>query len=102
MESEAITQLSADLLAGRDRAAMGAKVVGAVGTMPLPELLVLLVDVILMANQDRDREQCLTIGGWSVHRFTRDQIVDDPAQVAARLPFDLRDFACGDVELLVR
>jgi len=55
MESEAITQLSADLLAGRDRAAMGAKVVGAVGTMPLPELLVLLVDVILMANQDRDR-----------------------------------------------
>ncbi len=36
------------------------------------------------ANQDRDREQCLTIGGWSVHRFTRDQIVGDPAQVARR------------------
>ena len=36
------------------------------------------------ANEDRDREQCLTIGGWSVHRFTRDQIVDDPAQVARR------------------
>jgi transposase len=54
MESKSITQLSADLLAGRDRSAMGALVVGAIGTMPLPELLALLVDVILMANQDRD------------------------------------------------
>jgi len=36
------------------------------------------------ANRDRDREQILSMAGWSVHRFTRDQIVDDPGEVGRR------------------
>ena len=37
------------------------------------------------ANHDRDRDQRLFIAGWTVIRFTRDQIVDSPALVARRL-----------------
>lgn len=37
------------------------------------------------ANDDRDRDQRLFIAGWTVIRFTRDQIVDSPALVARRL-----------------
>jgi very-short-patch-repair endonuclease len=36
------------------------------------------------ANADRDRDQLLAVGGWDVHRFTRDQIVRDPAEVRRR------------------
>jgi very-short-patch-repair endonuclease len=36
------------------------------------------------ANADRDRDQCLGIAGWNVHRFTRDQIVEDRADVGRR------------------
>jgi Protein of unknown function (DUF559) len=36
------------------------------------------------ANSDRDREQLLSMAGWLVHRFTRDQIVGNPGEVARR------------------
>ncbi len=37
------------------------------------------------ANDDRDREQRLTIAGWHVVRFTRDQVIGNPAECARRL-----------------
>jgi very-short-patch-repair endonuclease len=37
------------------------------------------------ANADRDRDQLLAIAGWLVHRFTADQIRDDPDEVIRRL-----------------
>lgn len=37
------------------------------------------------ANADRDRDQVLALAGWVVHRFTRDQIVDDPGKVGRRI-----------------
>lgn len=36
-------------------------------------------------NADRDRDQRLTLAGWLVVRFTRDQLVADPAACARRL-----------------
>lgn len=37
------------------------------------------------ANTDRERDQLLTITGWTVVRFTRDQIENEPGIVAERL-----------------
>ena len=37
------------------------------------------------ANTDRERDQLLTIAGWTVVRFTRDQVVGEPRVVAERL-----------------
>jgi len=37
------------------------------------------------ANDDRERDQLLTIAGWTVVRFTRDQVVDEPELVVRRL-----------------
>lgn len=37
------------------------------------------------ANADRDRDQRLLLSGWTVVRFTRDQIAADPAGCARRL-----------------
>jgi very-short-patch-repair endonuclease len=37
------------------------------------------------ANTDRDRDQLLAIAGWTVIRFTADQIRDDPDEVVRRL-----------------
>ena len=36
-------------------------------------------------NDDRERDQLLTIDGWTVVRFTRDQVIETPAVVAERL-----------------
>lgn len=37
------------------------------------------------ANSDRDRDQTLAIAGWLIHRFTRDQITSNPAEVERRV-----------------
>jgi hypothetical protein len=37
------------------------------------------------ANSDRDRDQVLSMAGWLIVRFTRDQVVGDPAEVGRRL-----------------
>jgi very-short-patch-repair endonuclease len=37
------------------------------------------------ANNDRDRDQRMAIAGWTVIRFTADQIRTDPAEVVRRL-----------------
>ena len=36
-------------------------------------------------NDDRERDQLLTIAGWTVVRFTRDQVIETPEVVAERL-----------------
>lgn len=37
------------------------------------------------ANADRDRDQRLAMAGWSVHRFTADQVRLDPEETIRRL-----------------
>ncbi len=37
------------------------------------------------SNSDRDRDQLLSIAGWRIVRFTRDQLIEDPGEVARRV-----------------
>lgn len=46
-------------------------------------------------HRDRDRDQCLGLAGWRVHRFTPGHVFDRPAQTTRRLAALLRA-AAGD------
>jgi very-short-patch-repair endonuclease len=42
------------------------------------------------ANADRDRDQTLSLAGWTVHRFTADQVKGDPEKWVSRVGALLR------------